>query len=66
VLAIELLCAAQGLDYLAPLKPGRRVAEAHARVREYVPHMEHDEVLSDRIAALIPVVLELGRDDDVA
>ena len=33
VLAIELMCAAQGIDYRAPLKPGRGVARAHAGVR---------------------------------
>ena len=30
VLAIEALCAAQGLDFRAPLRPGAGVARAHA------------------------------------
>lgn len=60
VFAIEMLCAAQGLDFLAPLRPGRRVADAHSRVREVVEHIEHDVVLSDKFAALMPLVLELG------
>ncbi|HQR40940.1 MAG TPA: aromatic amino acid lyase, partial [Blastocatellia bacterium] len=60
VFAIEMLCAAQGLDFLAPLRPGRRVADAHARIREVVEHIEHDVVLSDKFAALMPLVLELG------
>lgn len=33
VVATELLCAAQGLDLLRPLTPGRGVAELHRRVR---------------------------------
>src|SRR3954462_2819520 len=36
ILAIELMCAAQGLDYRAPLRPGRGVARAHADVRELI------------------------------
>jgi len=52
VLAIELMCAAQGLDYRAPLRPGRGVARAHAAVRELVPPLGDDRVLSGDIAAL--------------
>jgi histidine ammonia-lyase len=59
VLAIEALCAAQGLDFLAPLRPGRGVAATFARVRSIVPHVEQDVVLSDLIERLVPVVLEL-------
>ena len=42
VLAIEALCAAQGLDFRAPLRPGTGVARAHAIVRERVPHLGAD------------------------
>ena len=52
VLAIELMCAAQGVDYRAPLKPGKGVARAHARVRALVPRLEADRVLSGDIATL--------------
>lgn len=62
VLAIEALCAAQGIDFLAPLVPAPRVARAHARLREAVPFFEHDEVLADKIAALTPIVATLGLD----
>jgi histidine ammonia-lyase len=56
VLAIELMCAAQGLDYRAPLKPGRGAARAHADVRRLVPALERDRALSadiERLAAAI-------------
>ena len=33
VVAAELYCAAQGLEYLAPLRPGRGVAELYRRIR---------------------------------
>jgi histidine ammonia-lyase len=52
VLAIEALCAAQGLDYRAPLQPGAGVAQAHARVRERVPHLGEDRSPAPDIAAI--------------
>lgn len=42
VLAIELLTAAQALDYRKPLRPGRGVQAAHEYVRSLVPHAEAD------------------------
>jgi len=52
VLAIELMCAAQGLDFRAPLKPGRGVASAHAVVRRVVTTLGDDRPLSPDIEAL--------------
>jgi histidine ammonia-lyase len=52
VLAIELMCGAQAIDYRAPLQPARRVARLHAHVRELVPRLERDRVLSGDIAVL--------------
>jgi histidine ammonia-lyase len=52
VLAIELLCAAQGVDYRKPLRPGRGVARAHAIVRSLVEPLNQDRVLAGDIAAL--------------
>ena len=52
VLAIEALCAAQGLDFRAPLRPGIGVAAAHAAVRERVPHLAADRTPSPDIEAL--------------
>ncbi|GAB4169261.1 MAG: histidine ammonia-lyase [Wenzhouxiangellaceae bacterium] len=42
VLAVELLTAAQALDFRQPLLPGRGVHLAHRTVRAQVPHAEHD------------------------
>jgi histidine ammonia-lyase len=60
ILAIELLCAAQGLDFLRPLKPSPRLSEVHSRVRERVPFIERDAPLSGYIESLVPIVRELG------
>jgi histidine ammonia-lyase len=56
ILAIELMCGAQGIDFRAPLKPGRGVRTAHERVRAIVPHLEQDRVLSGDISALMAAV----------
>src|SRR5206468_10960139 len=56
VLAIELMCAAQGIDYRAPLKPGRGVARAHRAVRASVKPLKADRVLSGDIAALADAI----------
>jgi histidine ammonia-lyase len=56
VLAVEMLCAAQGLDFRAPLKPARRVGEAFAAVRSIVKALGEDRVLSIDIEALAGAV----------
>src|SRR5437016_4494017 len=49
IVAIELLAAAQGLEYLKPLKPGRGVARTLAAVRRLVPPLASDRPLSGDI-----------------
>ncbi|MBX7135259.1 MAG: histidine ammonia-lyase [Fimbriimonadaceae bacterium] len=56
VLAIEFLCAAQGIDCRAPMRPGVGVAEAHAQVRRLVPTLSEDRVLSVDIERLVAFV----------
>jgi histidine ammonia-lyase len=52
VLAIEALCAAQGLDFRKPMQPGAGVSRGHAAVRARVPHLEEDRPPADDIAAV--------------
>jgi histidine ammonia-lyase len=52
VVAVELLCGAQALDFHRPLAPGRGAAAARDAVRETVPFIERDAVLSGHIASL--------------
>jgi histidine ammonia-lyase len=56
VLAIEALCAAQGLDFRAPMRPGAGVARAQASLRERVPHLEEDRSPSPDITAALELV----------
>jgi len=58
ILAIELMCGAQGIDFRAPLAPGKGVRTAHKRVRAIVPRLVEDRVLSDDIRALSDAVAD--------
>jgi histidine ammonia-lyase len=51
-LAIELMAAAQGLEYRLPLKPAFEVGRAAAVVREFVAPLQEDRVLSGDIERL--------------
>ena len=56
VLAIELMCGAQGLEFRQPLKPSREVQRAYAVVRSVVPRLDQDRVLATDIEALAGAV----------
>jgi histidine ammonia-lyase len=51
VVAIELLAAAQGCDFHAPLKSSARLERVRALLRAGVPHLEDDRFLAPEIAA---------------
>jgi histidine ammonia-lyase len=52
VLAIEFLCAAQGVDLRAPLKPNDALSAALHAVRARVPRLEADRPVHTDIAAV--------------
>ena len=56
VLAIEVLTAAQALDYRLPLRPGRGVEAAHQLVRARTPHREADYLFHDDLAPVMALV----------
>ncbi len=58
MIAIELLCAAQMLEFRKPLKPGVGVQQAFELVRSYVPKLEDDRVLAPDIASMAKAVKE--------
>jgi histidine ammonia-lyase len=60
ILAIELMCAAQGLDFLKPMRPSPRLQAVYERVRERVPFIERDAVLANYIESLVPLVRDLS------
>ena len=52
VIATELVCAVQGLEFHRPLRTTPALEAAAARVREYVPRVEEDRSLAGELAAL--------------
>ncbi|WP_439626360.1 histidine ammonia-lyase [Gemmata sp.] len=56
VLAIEVLTAAQALDYRLPLRPGRGVEAAHRVVRAACPHHEVDYLFRDDLEKAFALV----------
>jgi histidine ammonia-lyase len=56
VIAIELLCGAQGLEFREGLRPGRGVAAAHDVIREAVPRLEEDRPQSADIERLSEMI----------
>jgi histidine ammonia-lyase len=62
VTAIELITAAEGLEYRAPLQPGRGVRKAYDIVRRHVARLTADRAMSREITTLAEVV-RLGEFD---
>ena len=56
IVAIELMCAAQGLEFRLPLQPGAELQRAQATVRGVVPRLEEDRSLAAEIEALAAAV----------
>jgi histidine ammonia-lyase len=58
VLAIELLCAAQGLDFRRPLRPGKQIEQVLIAIREIVPRLEADRSPAADINRLAQAIRE--------
>jgi histidine ammonia-lyase len=57
VIAVELIAAAQGVDYHAPLRTSPKLQEIHAAVRARSPHFTADRYWADEMSALQSAVL---------
>jgi histidine ammonia-lyase len=58
VVATELVCACQGVEFHRPLESTPALEAVLARVREYVPRIEQDRSLSNELTALAVAVRE--------
>ena len=56
VVAIELICAGQGIDLRRPLRTGAPLEELHARLRAITPVVEDDRSLSADIEAVAEAI----------
>ncbi|MGQ0655310.1 MAG: histidine ammonia-lyase [Betaproteobacteria bacterium] len=59
IVAIELLAAAQGIDFRAPLKTSPALQEAHALVRSKAAFYDHDRYFAPDISA-VQLLVESG------
>jgi histidine ammonia-lyase len=57
VIAVELMAAAEGIDYHAPLRTSPKLQALHSSVRALSPHFTADRYWADEMAALQSAVL---------
>ncbi|MFN0138048.1 MAG: histidine ammonia-lyase [Phycisphaerae bacterium] len=58
IVGIEMMCAAQAIDYRAPLKPGRGPRAAHEIVRKHITHADRDRQFGEDIHASVRLLRE--------
>lgn len=56
VLAVEILCAVQGIEYRLPLRPSLAIEAITHTVRNVVPPLEDDRPLSGEIEAVTTMI----------
>lgn len=56
IIAIELLAACQGIDFLRPLKSSPRLEKIHQFIREHVTFYEQDRFFAPDIAAVKQII----------
>ena len=58
VLAVEILCAVEGLEHRRPLRPGTGTAAAVAAVRQVVPPLQADRPPGPEIESVAGLIEE--------
>jgi len=56
IVAIELLCAAQGIDHRGASRAGEGTEAAHSMIRKKVPILKEDRVISTDIKAIVELI----------
>ena len=56
ILGVEAICAAQGIDFRAPLKTSEPLQRAMARLREAVPALKEDRYLAPELNAAAQLI----------
>ncbi|UCD02324.1 MAG: histidine ammonia-lyase, partial [Promethearchaeota archaeon] len=56
ILAIELLCASQAFDFRRPLKSSKTLEACYNYIREKIPYITEDTILSDYINLAIEII----------
>lgn len=63
VVAIELLCASQAIDLLAPLETSPPLQRLHARIRAAVPRLDRDRPPAPDIGAIARLIADASLDE---
>ena len=53
ILAVEILCATQAIDFRKPAKPGKGTIAAYKRIRSVVPNLDKDRLLQKDIYGVL-------------
>lgn len=61
ILAVEALCAAQGMDFRSPLIGGKGTEGAKAAIRQVIPHLDRDRELGPEIETAAKRLVLSGR-----
>ncbi|MBI4232340.1 aromatic amino acid lyase, partial [Candidatus Peregrinibacteria bacterium] len=56
IIAIELLCGAQGIDLRTPLNPGKGTKIAYHVIRSEIPKLKNDRTLAPDIAKVVKLI----------
>jgi len=56
IIAIELLCACQAIDFLRPLKSTPILEAIHQKVRQLIPHINEDQPLDEILENAIQLI----------
>lgn len=58
IIAVEFLCASQGIDFLRPLKSGKGTEEAYLFIRETIDHVSEDTITSELILKMTEIIFD--------
>ncbi|MHA1931041.1 MAG: histidine ammonia-lyase [Promethearchaeota archaeon] len=56
ILAVELLCAVQAFEFRKPLKSSRILEQCYKHIREIIPFIKEDTILSEHINSAIEII----------
>lgn len=56
ILSIELICAAQALDFHRPLKSTPIIEAIHQKIRDRIPHIEQDQPMTDILGSAYTLI----------
>ena len=59
VISVELLCAAQAMDFVTsdkPFRAGEGTREAYRTIRERIPYLDRDRIISEDMEAMISLL----------